>query len=181
VQIALIREEYLIVILDDFLLGSRVEQPRLSELVHMAVTSDFAYLRLVPLGRSLLARVTGWFPPEIRPSIQRIPSGHPFYSSLQIAIWRKRYLQSILEKPLSVWEFEHESMAGSVHCTIKDRPPFTYRHVVERGRWLPDASSLLQRAGLPAELGERPVWPKTKYARLFVDHIRWLVLGHSNC
>jgi hypothetical protein len=180
-QLTQVTQDYVIVILDDFLVGAPVDQVRLTELVEDSVTLDLAYLRLVPLGRSLPARLTGWRPPELKPGIERVRTGRPFYSSLQIAIWRKGYLQSMLQKPLSIWEFEHECSPESVHCAIKDRPPIVYRHVVERGRWLPDARLLLQRAGLPTELGDRPVWPKSRYGRLFLDRVRWVVLGYATC
>lgn len=182
-QPAQVAEDYLIIILDDFLIGAPVDHVRLAGLVNMAVTSELAYLRLVPLGRSVLARLAGRCPPWLQPGIERIWAGHPFYSSLQIAIaiWRKRHLQSMLKKPLSVWEFEHEGTPGSVHCAIKDGPPFVYRHLVERGRWLPDARSLLRRAGLFTELGERPVWSKSRYTRVFLDRVCWVALGYATC
>jgi hypothetical protein len=178
-QLAQLVEDYLIVILDDFLIGAPVNQARLANLVEDAVTLDLEYLRLVPLGRSLLARLAGWRPPELKPGIERVGAGRPFYSALQIAIWRKGHLQSMLQRPLSIWEFEHECIPGSMHWAVKDRRPIVYRHVVERGCWLPDARSLLQRAGLSAELGDRPVWPKSRYARVFLDQVRWVVLGYA--
>jgi hypothetical protein len=180
-QLAQIEEEYLIVILDDFLIGAPVDQARLSDLVADSLTLNLPYLRLVPLGRSLAARLTGWRPVEMHPGIEKIRSRRPFYSSLQIAIWRRQHLLTLLQQPLSIWEFEHQCLPEWMHCAIKDRPPIAYRHLVERGRWLPDARSLLHRAGFPTELGERPVWPKSRYARLFLDQIRWTVLGYATC
>lgn len=180
-QLAQVAEDYLIVILDDFLIGAPVDQSRLAGLVEDALTLNLAYLRLLPLGRSLPARLTGWRPPELKPGIERIRARRPFYSGLQIAIWRKQHLQSMLQKPLSIWEFEHQCIPGSVHCALKDRPPIVYRHLIERGCWLPDARSLLQRAGLPTELGDRPVWPNSRYARRFLDQVRWVVLGYATC
>jgi hypothetical protein len=48
---------YLIVLLDDYLLTATVDQTKLSELVDWAVQRGMNYLRLVPLGRSLLQRM----------------------------------------------------------------------------------------------------------------------------
>lgn len=180
-QLSQLDEDRLILLLDDFLIGARVNQHRLTHLVEDALALDLGYLRLVPLGRSLPARLMGWRPPEINYGIERIRPRRPFYSGLQIAVWNKQYLWSLLEKPQSIWEFEHHYAPGSVHGAIKERPPILYRHLVERGRWLPDARSLLRRAGLPAELGTRPVWPKSRYARLFMDQVRWVTLGYSTC
>src|SRR5262249_53950934 len=104
-----------------------------------------------------------------------------FYSALQIALWRKTHLLKMLHTPLSIWDFEHEYRPGSVHAAIGRDPPFLYRHLVERGCWLPYARSLLQRAGLSTELGARPVWSSSRYARLFADEVRWFLLGHATC
>lgn len=46
--------------LDDFLIQAPVDDDRLAHLVESAVRLNLDYLRLVPLGRSLLARATGW-------------------------------------------------------------------------------------------------------------------------
>jgi hypothetical protein len=180
-QLAQIAEDYVIVVLDDFLFGAPVDQARIADLVSAASSSALTYLRLTPLGRSLFARLTGQRPPELQPGIERIRPRRPFYSGLQIAIWRKQHLQSMLRRPLTIWEFEHCCVPGSVHGAIKDRPPIVYRHLVERGRWLPDARSLLRRGGFPTELGERPVWPLSRYALLFADQVQWLVLGYATC
>lgn len=180
-QLAQLDEEYLIVILDDFLIRAPVDQARVAQLVEDAANLDLGYLRLLPLGRSLPARLAGHRLPELKPGIERIPLHRPFYSGLQIAIWRKPHLQAMLQKPLSIWEFEHCYIPGPIHCAITGRPPIVYRHLVERGRWLPDARSLLQQAGLSTQLGDRPVWPKSRYAQLLLDQVRWHVLGYSTC
>jgi hypothetical protein len=129
----------------------------------------------------LLARATGRRPAQVGPGIQKVRERHPFYSALQIAIWRKRHLLSMLEQPLSIWEFERQCLRDASHCAIVDRPPVAYRHLVEKGRWLPYAPSLLRRAGLAPELGDRPAWPATRYGQLIYDQLRWVVLGYATC
>ncbi|WP_116812579.1 hypothetical protein [Steroidobacter cummioxidans] len=178
-QLAKIESDYVIVMLDDFLIQAPVDQDRLAHLVESTVRLNLDYLRLVPLGRSLLARATGRHPLEIDPGLQRIRERHPFYSALQIAIWRKSHLLSMLDRPMSIWEFERQCVREASHCAIKDRPPIAYRHLVEKGRWLPYARSLLRGAGFPSELGDRPVWPVTRYGQLFVEQLSWVVLGYA--
>ena len=180
-QLSQIDHDYLIVMLDDFLIQAPVDQDRLDELVDNATRLNLDYLRLIPLGRSLLARAVGWRPTEISPGIERIRDRHPFYSALQIAIWRKSHLLRMLEPPLSIWEFEHQSIRQASHCAIKAAPPIAYRHLVEKGRWLPYARSLLVRAGFAPELGDRPSWPATRYGQLWFDELRWVVLGYATC
>jgi hypothetical protein len=180
-QLTQIDQDYVIVMLDDFLIQAPVNDDRLAHLVASTVRLNLDYLRLVPLGRSLLARATGRQPIEVAPGIQRVRDRHPFYSALQIAIWRKRHLQSMLEQPLSIWEFERQCIREASHCAIKDNPPIAYRHLVEKGRWQPYARSLLRRAGFAPELGNRPAWPATRYGQLFLDELSWVVLGYATC
>ena len=179
-QLAQMQDQYVIVILDDFLLCVPVDQGRVSKLVNITVTLNLDYLRLVPLGRSLLARVIGKRHSQVAQGVEQLQLSHPFYSALQIAIWRKGYLESRLVTPKSIWDFEHESRSSSVHCAITRAPPFRYRHLVERGLWLPYARSLLRQVGLPSELGDRPAWPKSRYLNLLWDQARWLVQGYAN-
>ena len=167
--------------LDDFLIQATVNQERLADLVASAVKMNLDYLRLVPMGRSLAARMTGRRPAQISSAIERIRQRHPFYSGLQIAIWRKRHLLSMLQQPQSIWDFERHYIRGTTHCAITSDPPIVYRHLVEKGRWLPYARSLLRRAGLPAELGDRPTWSATRYGQLFLDEVRWVLLGYATC
>lgn len=180
-QLAQIDHDHVLVLLDDFLIQAHVDQERLGRLVDAAVRLKLDYLRLIPLGRSLFARAMGWRPTEIAPGIQRIGDEHPFYSALQIAIWRKRHLLSMLERPLSIWEFEHQSIREASHCAIAAGPPIAYSHLVERGRWLPYARSLLRDAGFVPELGARPSWPNSHYGQLWLDELRWIVLGYATC
>jgi hypothetical protein len=180
-QLTQIDHEYVIVMLDDFLIQAPVDQDRLDALVDNAVRLNLDYLRLIPLGRPLFARVVGWRPAQISPGIHRIRDRHPFYSALQIAIWRKSHLLSMLDRPLSIWEFEHQSIREADHCAIQAAPPIAYRHLVEKGRWLPYARSLLSRAGFAPELGDRPAWPATRYGQLWFDELRWIVLGYATC
>jgi hypothetical protein len=180
-QLTRIDHDHLIVLLDDFLIQAPVDQDRFASLIEQAVRMNLDYLRLVPLGRSLLARAAGSQPEEISPGIQRIRERHPFYSALQVAIWRRSHLLSMLDRPLSIWEFERQCIPGANHCAITADPPIAYRHLVEKGRWLPYARALLRRAGFPPELGNRPAWPATRYGQLCFDQLRWIVLGYATC
>jgi hypothetical protein len=178
-QVARIQATHLIVILDDFLFQGPVDQDLLSVLVSKVTESSIAYLRLLPMGKSLRQRVTGTRN-HTAEQVQRIEPGRPFYSCLQIAIWKKQHFESMLKLQGSIWDFEHQRIPKVDHYSINGPSPFAYRHIVEKGRWLPDAKSLLRGAGLPSDLGTRPRWPKWAYLRLLFDHVRFLLLGYAN-
>jgi hypothetical protein len=178
-QVAQIGETHLIVLLDDFLVREPVNQIRLSMLVTEAVDSDLRYLRLVPLGKSLPKRLIRLPCAGSAVGVQVIDEGRPFYSGMQIAVWNKAHFVSLLELQGSIWDFEHRRIPGVPHYAIADYAPITYRHLVEKGRWLPNAKSLLRRAGLSTDLGRRPIWSKWMNLLLFVDELRLYVLGHT--
>lgn len=179
-QVAQMSETHLILVLDDFLFQKRVDQNRLCKLLSAATDSNLPYLRLMPLGRSVLDRLAGLVRSRSKVEIRAIRDGRPFYSGLQIAIWNRDHLLALLQSRGSIWDFEHKSKPGVIHYAITGRPPIIYSHLVEKGRWLPHAQSLLRKAGLPADLGTRPIWPTWMNLRLILDKVRLHVIGYSN-
>jgi hypothetical protein len=171
---------HLIVVLDDFLFQAPVDQNRLSLLVSQAIKSGFPYLRLLPLGKSLLQPLLRLPRVDSVTKVEEIAERRPFYSCLQIAILDKNHFVSMLELQGSIWDFEHQQRPGTRHYAITAAPPITYRHVVEKGRWLPYARLLFGRAGLSTDLGRRPIWPKWMNLRLALDEVRFYVLGYAN-
>jgi hypothetical protein len=179
-QIAQIPETHLILLLDDYLLRAPVDQNRVATFIAMTVGANLSYLRLLPLGKSLMHRFVGWTRHRAAVDIQAIKEKRPFFSSLQIAVWDKAHFASLLEVQGSIWDFEHQCKAGISHYAITGSPPIAYSHLVEKGRWLPYANKLLRQAGLPSELGSRPIWPLWMHLRLLLDDARFLVLGYAN-
>jgi hypothetical protein len=51
--------------------------------------------------------------------------------------------------------------------------------LVDKGRWLPYAKSLLSRVGLPEDLGARQVWPRWINVRFMLEKVRLLVFGDA--
>ena len=178
-QIGQIPETHLIVILDDFLFQDRVDQSRLSRLVDEAIDRKLPYLRLLPLRKSLSQRLIR-SRTRSTDDIQSIRSGRPFFSGLQIALWKKEHFASLLELRGSIWDFEHRQKPGIPHYVITSSAPIKYRHLVEKGRWLPYATSLLRLANLSTDLGSMRRWSAWMKLRLLVDEARFFLLGYAN-
>lgn len=178
-QIAQMSESHLIVVLDDFLFQAPVDQSRLSSIVASAIALRLPYLRLLPLRKSLMEHFLPRTRVSFPPGIEAIDEKRPFYSSLQIAVWEKTHLVSLLKLHGSIWDFEHQRDAA-LHYVVSNAPPITYRHIVEKGRWLPYAKRLLNEAGLTSDLGKRKVWPRWTNIRILMDEMRFLVLGYAN-
>jgi hypothetical protein len=178
-QVNQISESNLIVILDDFLIEEPVDQNRLSIYVTNAVAAKFQYLRLLPLGKSLIKRIARAFHADPEDDVQLVKVTRPFYSSLQVALWDRLHFVSMLKMEGSIWDFEHQGRPDARHHAITQRPPIMYRHLVEKGRWLPYAKSKLQNAGLSTDLGIRPTWRKWRNIKLFLDEVRFYLLGYA--
>ena len=178
-QLRQVCESHVIVVLDDYLFQRKVDQKRLSSLVAEALQRDLPYLRLLPLGRSLAERLRLVTRVRQPGGIEPIALGRPFYSSMQISLWEKQHLLAMLEAPGSIWDFEHRQKSGVYHYSIRDSGPFVYRHLVERGHWLPHAGKLLAEAGVSSDLGARKVWPLWIWTKLLLDEIRFRVLGYG--
>lgn len=178
-QIRQIPERHLIVVLDDYLFQQPVNQKRLSALVARAVNLDLPYLRLLPLRRGLSQRLIR-SRTRATDGIQSIHSRRPFYSGLQIALWNKEHFGSLLSLRGSIWDFEHQQRPGVPHYVITESPPITYRHLVEKGRWLPYAETLLRMANLSPDLGTRPKWSTWMNLKLAMDEARFLLFGYAN-
>jgi hypothetical protein len=178
-QVSQLRATHLILLLDDFLLHAPVNESRLSVLVSQAIISDFSYLRLLPLGKSLPQRLIPSPRAQIGLGIQALEDHRPFYSGLQIAIWKKAHFASLLEVKGSIWDFEHHRLPGVRHHAIMDNPPILYRHLVEKGRWFPYAKTQLRRVGLATDLGTRPIWSKWMNILLLLDELRFFLLGYT--
>jgi hypothetical protein len=167
-QVAQIPEEHLILVLDDFLIQRRVNQESLSTYVSITKQLDLQYLRLVPLGISPLARLLKLHQSRAVALYEAMNANRPFFSSLEIAIWNKAHFMSLLGLPGSIWDFEHQKMPGITHFAVTGSAPIVYSHLVEKGRWLPYASSLLGQAGLRSDLGTRPIRPTRMNLRLWL-------------
>jgi hypothetical protein len=178
-QVAQISETHVIVLLDDFLIQQPVDTQRITTLVDVALHSNISYLRLMPFGKSSLKYLTALMRMGDRGRIHMITKDRPFYSGLQIALWNRAHFMSLLQLRGSIWEFEHQRVLGVNHYVVTENPAIQYSHLVEKGRWLPYAQSLLKRAGLPANLGERQVWSRWINMRLALDRVRLLVFGNA--
>jgi len=137
--------EQIALVLDDFFFHSAVSLDTLQRLSKLLDEERGDYLRLKPLERALipsifrqLCRLFG-----LLPDIERLGQGEPYYSSLQVAIWRRTYLIERLDSPGNIWAFEHEVPPGSRHFAVT-APCLEYEHLVEKGKWYQYAPDVLQ-------------------------------------
>lgn len=172
--------EHILLFLDDFFILSPVDSERLRTLLIAALQEDLDYLRLVPHKRAAIPGILKRIFRNPGVDIEPISVRSPYYSSLQVALWKRRHLMEMLKSnERHIWGFEHQVMNGNPHFAIKGLPPIRYVHVVEKGRWQPYARSLFSRRDLPFRAGDRIVLGCLSYLPLWLNHIKFAVFGYS--
>jgi hypothetical protein len=145
--------EYVLTILDDFLIHRPVNTSRVLELARAAVDHRVACLRLTP-GPPPSSDVPGL------PGIGRVDPADPYRVTSQVSFWRTDVLRSLLEPSFSIWDFEFEGSMQSRSITdpfwCVTEPAIHYQHCVERGMWLPWGIRTCRAAGIPIDLTSRP-------------------------
>ncbi len=174
-QLEQLNHERLVLLLDDFLLTNRVDTRLVVQLVERAHAQQLDYLRLLPLDQAWLARLFR----SSREDIEYIPACYPYFSSLQIAVWRRTHLCQMLAAGGSIWDFELQRLPGARHAATTLGAPIRYRHVVEKGQWMADAPRLLRRAGLSDDLGTRTREPESAVIRRLVRLALFQVVGYG--
>lgn len=181
-QIAQLREEFVLLLLDDFLILKPVDDDRLSRLLAVARQQNTDYLRLIEIERGWIVKATSRLVSRLRgEEIVRIPLDIPYYSSLQATIWRREYLLDMLRRysGKTIWGFEHFVLPDHVHYAAADHAPIRYRHLVEKGRWLPDAERLLKKRGIEFISGRRAHWPAYYKIRMYADRLKFAIIGYG--
>jgi hypothetical protein len=125
---------HLIVFLDDFILNSKVYNFQLNNIINLSFKNEIKYIRLKKIEEPLLLLIINkmlYFSNKL--PYHKIRKTHPYYSSLQVAMWEINYLQKSVKDCINIWKFE-ESISSNEHYTVKNNI-FNYRHIVEKGLW----------------------------------------------
>lgn len=171
--------EYVTLLLDDFFFHEPVQEKLLLDLAARLHDLRGDYLRLRPVERAVLP----WVIRRIRsilgllPAVEQLKTSEPYYSSLQVAIWRREYLIARLSTDGSIWDFEHEVPKNSRHFAIT-KARLNYDHLVEKGKWYRSAPKLLD---LPST---SPVFARGfepdpfKNAKLY-NRLKFMLIGYT--
>ena len=139
--------KHLLIILDDFIFNKHVNNSALLELIKYVENENIKYLRLKKLEDSFIYKLLQYFNTiKICKNIKifKIRNSHPYYSSLQIAIWDIDYLISIINSIDNIWEFELQHKSPNSHYSVMQNI-FYYKHVVEKGKWESYAKSYCKK------------------------------------
>jgi len=158
-----IESTHVLVLLEDFLLLSRVDTDLVLRLERQLIELDGAYLRLRPFPAPD-------YPLARYPLFGENALGAPYRCSMQVALWRKESLLDLLVDQESPWGFElngarrSDISARGFYCTWSH--VFNYYAGVARGKWIPYGVAVCRERGVFPNLTARPMMtPKENMQR----------------
>ncbi|HEX3505307.1 MAG TPA: hypothetical protein VHU22_18115 [Xanthobacteraceae bacterium] len=149
-----ISSRYVLLVLDDFFLTAPVDTALVRRMHEAMVAKGAAYMRLVP-------NPAADEPCPDMPVIGTIKKGAAYRASLQMAFWRRDALIDLLRREESAWDFEIKASRRSdamQEAFLGVRDGFSvipYRHVLRRGKLLPDAVRFFAPLGVSFDFSKR--------------------------
>ena len=128
---------YFLIILDDFIFNKKVDFNLIENLFQKMDYLKIKHLLLKPIDDSILLNIIGNFKKKYlfkNYFFKKIRKDHPYFSSLQIAIWDFEHFSNILKSSSSIWDFENQKSNNIDHNCLSI-PIVHYKHVVEKGEW----------------------------------------------
>lgn len=149
-----IPEDYVLLTLDDYFLSEPVDHQAIKQIVLRMRQENLGYVSLFPL-------------PYERPHAEEKNLGYmahnqPYRASLNMGIWNKVVLKSLLKSGENPWLFE---IYGSLRSrevtqpflTITQKAPMIYVNAANRGKFMPKALELMKTEQLSARDIQMPV------------------------
>lgn len=154
--IPFIKEDYFLLLLDDYFLVDMVDNHKIDSLFTFARDNNGDYISLVP--SKYLEITTDHF-------ASKISSRNLYGKTLQPAIWKKEYLNKCLYgDEFSAWEFENRQkihfptkIEGRDYCVLKK--VLRFKNGVLQGKWYPSSIRSLKKIGIEINLDNRDILP----------------------
>jgi hypothetical protein len=165
-----LKEQHVILFLEDFMIKKEVETRAVEHLIHIARHTGAGRTGLAPLPAP--TPLPNAHHPEF-PEVGPVDPGSPYRVSTQAAIWRTTTLRRLLIPGLSAWEFEH--IGSQLSETMPDEflspfaPSVLYDHAVEKGKWKPEGLRICREAGIDVKLGDRAAFSKEELERHYLE------------
>jgi hypothetical protein len=168
--------EYVLRIDADALFMESINGSELNAIADLMVEGDLSYVRLVPVTRNFAGSIIEYFRRKIDKSpLRRISFSEPYYSSVELAIWKRSYFTKLLRDPGTQWEFEH-AVTDQPHYAVW-KPLVEQHQIVTRGKWNRDAPRLLARQGLSLAHSNREFLSFGSWLRTMRESISFQIAG----
>lgn len=168
--------EYVLRIDEDALFMSPVDGRKLNAIAGLMVREDLSYVSLAPIRRNLPGRAVEYFRRKLNKApLRPIAKSEPYYSSVEMAIWKRDYLRALLDKPGTIWDFEH-TVTDIPHYAVWE-PIFDQDQIVIKGKWALRARRQLARQGLSLAHSQREFQSFGSFLRTIRERISFEVAG----
>jgi hypothetical protein len=174
--------QYIVLLLDDFIFNARIDRTAINDLIVYMKNEEIKYLSLKPSFDSIFLKVVDFFKStKIFKNIfiYKIRNSHPYYYSLQAAIWNIDYLLDSLERCENIWHFENMNPSNESHFALISKI-LDYTHIVEKGEWDFQACDLCRNSIGFFNPGNRKFRNSTLKSRFLVNvkSVFFLIFGY---
>lgn len=131
------KNPFVLILLDDFVLNKEVNLETLSNILNEINKKEIKCLLLKPTYENIFYKLKNIYNSKsLFKSVKYFPVrlNHPYYYSLQSAIWDINYLIESIERSDNIWNFETLYYSGVKHYSLT-KSLLSYRHIVEKGKW----------------------------------------------
>lgn len=140
-----IDEQYVMIWSEDYILTQQFDSTRITEIVDYMEKSNSVHCRLIPFGKVEMRRLPTKKLYEINPT-------KPYALSINVGIFSKDFLLSVLNKDWSGWDMEKQYLELSKQgkcfgCLYDDTNNGKMIHLVKQGLMFPDAVKKLKKHG----------------------------------
>ena len=124
--------EYVMLTFEDALFLSPVNGAALNAIADLMIRKNLSYVSLLPLRRNLPGLIIEYFRRRLSTHpLRQLSFSEPYYTSVAAAIWKRSYLRSLLQRPGSIWDFEH-MVTNERHYAVW-KPVVDQDQIVTRG------------------------------------------------
>ncbi len=170
---------YILLMVEDVLFMQPINAMLLDDIAKKMQASALNYLRLVPLRRNWLAKIVHWIEDSHREfPFREIEPNEPYYSSTEMAIWRRDHLLNQLGRANDAWDFEHLTGTGGHWAVLA--PVFDQHQIVQKGHWNWDAPKLVRQAGLIWHHSNRPFQTVRSRLRGHLANLSFALFGYTS-
>jgi len=161
--VSAIKEEYFILMLEDYFIGKKVNTSSIDELLEFVKRERLDYLRIVPVPKTRYKVSTD-------NGIHPMREDRPYGVNLQASIWKKSFfLKTIASGDYSPWEYEKRQKIDSPYrikgkCAVVDYWPILILNGVVQGKWFPNTLNYFKKLGIDIKIGKRPIMSRKDVA-----------------
>lgn len=162
---------YICLLLEDFLVGKRIDTAQIKKTVSFIKEDNIRYFKLVNMSRAVKNTDPIY---KGKKFLHVIPESDEYGVSLQAAIWNKEYLAELVgDENYNAWIFEFDRVkeaigkpdAAKEGCIFDDRNIFNLKHGVVQSKYIPGTVKYFKKINEPLNI-EREVLTYTKYYKI---------------